>query len=186
MLGHSLAGLTIQLEAARALLSGQGDPGRALAHVERGHRLAVAALTEIREAVAALREDIRPLPQLLAELVASHRDQAGTGASFAVRGTPRPLAPATTLAVYRAAQEALTNTRRHAPGSVVEAELRYEVREAVLTVADRHPAGRAAQLPPADPGFGLTGMRERAELAGGSLRAGPDGHGWQVELRVPA
>ncbi|MGE5136151.1 MAG: sensor histidine kinase [Gemmatimonadota bacterium] len=169
--GGRLAGLTIQLEAARALLAAQGDPGQALGHVEQGHRLAAAALTETREAVAALREDLRPLPELLADLVGSHRDQAGGGASFAVRGTPRPLAPAATLALYRGAQEALTNARRHAPGACVQAELRYEAREAVLTVG---------------PGYGLTGMRERAELAGGSLQAGPGDGGWRVELRVPA
>ncbi len=81
VLGHSLAGLTIQLEAARALLAGQGDPGRALAHVERGHRLAAAALTETREAVAALREDLRPLPELLASPPArpSHHPDAVPG-----------------------------------------------------------------------------------------------------------
>ncbi|MHB8296538.1 MAG: sensor histidine kinase, partial [Acidimicrobiales bacterium] len=116
VLAHSLAGLTVQLEAARALLAGHSDPSRALAHVERAHRLGVDGLTEARQAVAALREDTPPLPDLLHALVESH----GPDAKLAVRGTPRRLPPDASLTLYRAAQEALTNASRHAPGATVQ------------------------------------------------------------------
>ncbi|HLI37204.1 MAG TPA: sensor histidine kinase [Streptosporangiaceae bacterium] len=198
VLAHSLAGLTVQLEAARVLLDGHGDPDRALAHVERAHRLSTEGLAETRRAIAALREDTLPLTDLLTALVAEHGDRTGAGATFTVRGTPRPLRADVSLTLYRAAQEALTNAFRHARGAAVEAELSYGPREAVLTITDSGPDGagpglagadRAGPPPPAaaaSGGYGLTGMRERAELAGGTLRAGPWGNGWRVELRVPA
>ena len=188
VLAHSLAGLTVQLEAARVLLADHGDPGRALAHVERAHRLGTEGLAETRRAIAALREDSLPLTGLLTALMREHGDRTGASATFTVRGTPRALRADVSLTVYRAAQEALTNAFRHARGSCVEAELRYEPREAVLTVTDSgvDRAGLAPSAPSASGGYGLTGMRERAELAGGTLHAGPWGSGWRVELRVPA
>jgi signal transduction histidine kinase len=210
VLAHSLAGLTVQLEAARVLLDGHGDPGRALAHVERAHRLGTEGLAETRRAIAALREDTLPLTDLLTALVAEHGDRTGAGATFTVRGTPRPLRADVSLTLYRAAQEALTNASRHARGSRVEAGLSYGPREVVLAVTDSRPEGGPASGPeggpeegpengpdhaglaprPAQPtsasgGYGLTGMRERAELAGGTLHAGPWGSGWRVELRIP-
>lgn len=184
LLAHSLAGLTIQLEAARALLAEHSDPAAALAHVERAHHLGVEGLAETRRAVAALREDTPPLADLLCSLAQSY----GTTTTFAVNGAARYLSADVALTIYRAAQEALTNTSRHAAGSAVQIELNYGKGETSLVVVDHYPAGAVAPSRPPDPaggGYGLVGMRERAELAGGTLHAGPCGNGWRVELRVP-
>jgi len=104
-----------------------------------------------------------------------------------VHGEPHELAPEARLAVYRTAQEALTNVRRHATAERVEVELTYLPGSTVLVVEDRAVNGS----PPAivatsnGGGYGLTGMRERAELLGGELLAAPTIQGFRVELRLP-
>lgn len=95
------------------------------------------------------------------------------------------------LAAYRAAQEALSNARKHAPDALVTVELDSRHDELVLTVTDRPPV--TADRPAAPPtslagtsgGYGLTGLAERAELLGGALTAGPQGAGWALRLRMP-
>ena len=90
------------------------------------------------------------------------------------------------MAIFRVAQEALTNVRKHAPRGNVEVLLRYAENAAHLVVLNRVSPGigSASGLPGG--GFGLTGMKERAELLGGSLNAGPTPDGFRVELTVPA
>ena len=82
-------------------------------------------------------------------------------------------------------QEALTNVRKHARPERVEVRLDYLPDDVSLAVED---VGVPAVAPPADSegGYGLMGMRERAELLGGTLDAAPTGTGFQVLLRVPA
>lgn len=152
--------------------------------MDRAGRLARDGLTETRRAVSALRGDPVPLPELVAELAAGYRSDLGAPATFAIEGEPRELAAETGLALFRGAQEALTNVRKHAPGSAVEVRLEYLAREVRLTVRNSGPAG-----PPASglsPGYGLTGLRERAELAGGTVDAGPCDDGWRVDVSMPA
>lgn len=184
VLAHSLAGLTIQLEAARAVLAAGADPARALRHVEHAHHLSVDGLVEARRAVAALREDAPPLVDQLRSLVEVH----GQAAILEVCGPPRPLPAEVSLALFRAAQEALTNASRHAPGAPVQVRLGYRAGETVLEVTDRHPNGPVgpAARAEAGSGYGLVGMRERVKLAGGSVSAGPWENGWRVEVRVPS
>jgi signal transduction histidine kinase len=101
-----------------------------------------------------------------------------------IEGTPRALRPDAGLALYRAAQEALTNARKHAPGARTEISLAFERGETVLRVANGAPPSPAEGAPGA--GLGLQGMRERLELAGGSLRAGAVEDGFAVEAAVPS
>ena len=86
-----------------------------------------------------------------------------------VSGEPRELAPDARLAVYRTAQEALTNVRRHATAERVDVRLDYRPASTVLVVEDHAVPGvpPPVDLSVAAGGFGLTGMRERAELLGG-------------------
>jgi signal transduction histidine kinase len=100
-----------------------------------------------------------------------------------VTGTPHDLGPEARVALYRVAQEALTNIGRHADPDRVELRLAYGPEAVRLTVED---VGGCSPAPPAGGGYGLTGMRERAELLGGTLTAGPTGRGFRVELDVPA
>lgn len=182
VLAHTLTALSVQLEGARMLLEEEPGDARVLAAVERARRLADAGIDETRQAVAALRGDNPPGPQSLGRLTEDFQRESGVPASFEVEGPPMALPAEAGFAVYRAAQEALTNVLRHADASRVDVRLRYVDGGAELTVSD---AGRAkASL--ASPGYGLAGIRERAELLGGRLECGPIPGGFEVRLWVPA
>ena len=120
-------------------------------------------------------------------LADAFEQQSGLSVAVEVRGQPRELAPDARLALYRTAQEALTNVRRHATAERVEIELAYLPESTVLVVADHASVGHPppAPLDLTGSGYGLTGMRERAELLGGELLAQPTGDGFRVELRLP-
>jgi signal transduction histidine kinase len=115
-------------------------------------------------------------------------EQSGLPVAVEVQGEPRELAPDARLAVYRTAQEALTNVRRHATAERVEVKLAYLPQSTVLVVEDHASAGAPVPvgLGFAEDGYGPTGMRERAELLGGELLAEPTDNGFRVELRLPA
>ena len=178
VLAHSLAGLAVQLEAADVLLgTGQHDVARDV--VRRSRRLAREGLAEVKQAVLALREGGgEPLPRSLRGLVTA----SGLPATCAVAGTERDLASDASFALYRIAQEALTNAAKHAPGTPVRLCLDYTPGHVELIVRNALPAGPTTA---AGAGYGVTGMAERVEPLGGSLTAGPvDGH-WQVAARIP-
>ncbi len=186
VLAHALGGLTVQLEAAELLLAERGDVDGALERIRACQGTAREGLEEARRAVAALRTDAPALEESVAALLAAHREQAGRG-ELIVEGTPRELAPEAALALMRAAQEALTNARRHAPGSNVRVRLRFEEDATSVTVTNGEPRRAPVTVGGAPSGgYGLTGMRERLELAGGELVAGPFRKGWRVRAEVPA
>ncbi|MBV9100362.1 MAG: two-component sensor histidine kinase [Candidatus Dormibacteraeota bacterium] len=189
VLAHSLTGLTVQLEGARLLLSRERADGAAVVQVERAQRLARSGLDEARQAVRALRGDTMPGPEQLAALAAEFEAEGGPPCRLEVDGESRPLAPEARLALYRAAQEALTNVRKHSAANTVLLHLAWREREVDLVVEDRGAASGAeagGALASTGGGFGLAGIRERAELLGGSLDAAPTGAGFRVHLRLPA
>ena len=186
VLAHALGGLTVQLEATELLLAEHGDVDEALERIRACQRTAREGLQEARRAVAALRSDTPPLPESLEELLESHREQGARG-ELVVEGTPRALPPEAALALMRTVQEALTNARRHAPGSSVRVRLSFESERTYVTVANGAPRRSPVAVGAGQTGgYGLTGMRERLELAGGELVAGPAGNGWSVHAEVPA
>jgi signal transduction histidine kinase len=132
-----------------------------------------------------LRDDALPGPQRLGELAAEFEGDSGIACMFTVDGDQRDLSGDGRLTIYRVAQEALTNIRKHACPDRVELSLHYQPAGTVLTIEDfRSDDNRP---PPGDgTGYGLTGMRERAELLGGTLTAEATPHGFRVELWVPA
>ena len=184
VLAHSLAALSIRLEVVQALLA-DGNAGAALAQVERSQQLVAQGIAETREAIAALRADAAPLTVELARLIDVYSHQSGLDVSFSVEGEPRELAADTELACRRVAQEALTNACKHAPGALVTARLAYrpaEVRLLVRTLGGSGPSSMSND----GGGYGIAGMRERAELLHGRLTAGEVSGGWEVELCIPA
>ena len=122
-----------------------------------------------------------PGPERLRDLT-----EAFTGhADLTVEGEPHALPSEARLALYRTAQEALTNITRHSAADRVELRLAYEPGGTRLVVQDFGPGAPVAVGPSAGGGYGLTGMRERAELLGGELTAGPTEDGFRVELWLP-
>ena len=106
--------------------------------------------------------------------------------NFAVTGTPRPVPADVSLTAFRTAQEALTNARKHAPGEPVSLRLDFAPAEIAVQVANRLPAVTGdGPLAAAGAGHGLTGLRERAALGGGTLTAGPLDGQWQLRMRIP-
>jgi signal transduction histidine kinase len=185
VLAHALGGLTVQLEAAEMLLVERGDVEGALERIRGSRRTAREGLEEARRAVAALRSDAPPLPETLTGLLESHREQGSRG-DLVIEGAARELPPEVSLTLMRTVQEALTNARRHAPASAVRVCLSYEAGRTSVTVTNE----ATAHAPPAPDaiaagGYGLTGMRERLELAGGRLFAGPSPDGWTVTAEIP-
>jgi len=185
ILAHSLSGLALQLEGARLLAAQDPSDPRLGETVERAHHLAKTGLEEARRAIGMLRDDELPGPHRLAALAAGFERDSGVRCQFGVSGDPRELGSEARLALYRVAQEALTNIRKHADPGRVEVHLGYERRGTRLTIEDFSVNGRVTPRCSGD-GYGLTGMRERAELLGGTLTAAATAGGFLVELRVPA
>jgi signal transduction histidine kinase len=181
VLAHSLGALSVQLNAADALLEQSDDPAKARQLVQQARRLAVQGLEEARQAVYALRDEPVALAEQLASLAT--RD----GAELTVTGAPRPLAADAGLALYRAAQEAVTNARKHAPGAPVSIRLDFEPQSTTLKVTNGLcPSAEArSELSTTGGGFGLQGMRERIELLGGQVVAEPNALGFTVQVAVP-
>lgn len=207
VLAHSLSGLTLQLEGARLLAAENPSDPRLADTIERAHHLAKSGLQEARRAIGMLRDEELPGPERLGALVAGFERDSGVCCELTVEGSPRELGPQARLTIFRVAQEALTNIRKHAEAASARVRLRYEPDGIRLTVENFGPPGqpvpagvaaaqaggaRASQLPGggngpgAGSGYGLAGMRERAELLGGRLTAEPSRAGFRVELWVPA
>ncbi len=194
VLAHTLAGLTIQLEATSSLVEHGADRETILARVRRAHGLAREGLEETRQAVGALRGDPVSASARIEAVVADYRASADAPAELTVDGDSARLTGPTGQAVLRVVQEALTNVRKHAPGADVSVAVHAGENpgdDVVLLVEDRHsPVGRPALAPDGlaltGGGYGLQGMRERAQLLGGTLSAGAAGDGWRVELRLPS
>jgi signal transduction histidine kinase len=183
VLGHSLSGIALQLEMADAL-AGSDRRDEAVVAVRRARSLAVDSIAETRRAVHALREDTLPLDETLRLMAANE------GVVLRTEGLVAAVPVESAHTVVRAAQEALTNATKYAPGAVRTMTLSFTDETVRLTVSN----GPGAEQPPAGAGtgggMGLVGMRERAALVGGTLRAGPhieEGSegGWTVELEVP-
>jgi signal transduction histidine kinase len=190
VLAHSLSGLVVQLEGARLLALSDPADGRLAATIDRAHQLAKTGLDEARQAISMLRDDELPGPDQLAALARSFEADTGIRCQYVTLGEPREIGSAARLALYRVTQEALTNVRKHAHPERVEVRLDY-LHDALCLEVEDFAGGNDAPPPAAavggsGGGYGLTGMRERAELLGGTLTAGSTGHGFLVRLRIPA
>ncbi|WP_433029306.1 sensor histidine kinase [Actinomycetospora sp. CA-053990] len=186
-LGHSLTVIQMQLQAARALLANGGDPDEVLAKAQHQSQ---EALGEVRRSVGALREPrlVPPLGTALHDL-AAESSEAGLPTSVRVVGDERAIAEPAREALFRAAQEGLTNVRKHAGASRAEVVLDYAAAAVRVEVrddgrgADEQGDGRHGE----GGGVGLLGLRERAADLGGRLELGraPSG-GCALVLEVPA
>ena len=132
--------------------------------------------------MGSLRGETLPGPDLLPELARGFEADTGVPCRLQVEGHPADLSVEARLALYRVAQEALTNVRKHADASSVSITLRYVPNGVGLIVEDE---GTSLAFPLPGGGYGVSGMRERAELLGGTLRAGATATGYSVQLWIP-
>lgn len=187
VLAQSLSGLAIQLEAARRMSRRQAVDQDLYEVIERCGRLVKEGLADARRAVGALRGDAVPTADRLAELVERYRCDLGLDVTLTTIGTERVLPPEVGTALYRGAQEALTNVARYAQRATAAVTLAYEEGATALTVEDSRPGTDPAPAPAATgSGLGLVGLRERLAAVGGGASAGPTKDGWIVRMRVPA
>jgi signal transduction histidine kinase len=188
VLAHSLGGLGIQIQAARAVLTDQHDVDKALDVLATAQRMAAGGLVETRRAVHALRSDTLSLDEELAALANVHDGRYRASVDFAVNGQPRELPPAATMAMIRVAQESLANAAKHAPHQPIDLRMEYTAKLVRLTIANPLGHGDTSSewdLRTADGGYGLTGMQERLLLLGGTLTAGRCGGTWTVAAELP-
>ena len=195
---HHLAGIVVQAAALERLID--RDPQMARDAAKQLRRQAKETLSGLRSVVGLLRSDkeaeesspgLRDLPELVTSTRALGVDiellNGGIlsgGADEADVGDALFLSPLADTAVFRVAQQAISNALQHAPGSPITVELRRAEDSLELSVLN----GPARRLPtdPGGGGTGLTVMRERADAVGGSLHAGPvEGGGWRVRLVLP-
>jgi len=192
MVAHSLSVTMLHLTGARMALD--DDPDRARDALAEAERVGRASMAEIRRTVGLLSgrgEPIgSPVPDAsdLTELVESYQ-RAGLDVTFEVTGQEPAVAPTVGLTLYRIVQESLANVAKHAPGQPAAVTLLVQDAQVELRV-ENPMLGNTSSGPgndPADGGHGLSGMRERAELAGGHLSAGErPGRRWVVCGVLPA
>ena len=191
VVAHHVSVMVVQADGAAFALDSSPDKARAaIGAISRTGR---QALTEMRRLLGVLRTAdpaagpaaLEPMPGVaeLDELLEQTR-AGGIPVSETVAGAARPLAGGADLAAYRMVQESLTNVRRHGgPGVSASVTLRYDEDRLMIRVTDD---GRGAAAASDGAGHGLAGMRERVELYGGTVMAGPRaGGGFQVTAELP-
>ncbi|WP_439427761.1 sensor histidine kinase [Micromonospora sp. LA-10] len=182
-LAQGFAGIITQLQAAQRPASA---PDERTDHVIQALRLARTGLTEARRSVQALAPQelgSAHLPEAIRTLTERWAENERIAAHVEVTGTREPLSPAIDVALFRVAQESLTNVAKHADASRVGVTLSYTGREVLLDVRDD---GRG-YAEPVGAGFGLISMRQRIRSIGGHMDVqGAPGEGTSVSVRVPA
>ncbi len=186
---HHVSAMAVQAQAGQFLAhtGDQDGAAEALAVIEQE---ASRALAEMRSMVGTLRRD-HGAPEVapargLADIETLVTPEGATGLRIEVerRGDLDGLRPGVEAALFRVAQESITNAKRHA---------RRATRVHVLVTGDSHTVrlsitddGEHTLSGPRQPGYGLVGMAERVSLLGGTLEAGPNpGHGWTVQATIP-
>jgi signal transduction histidine kinase len=186
IVAHSMSVITVQAGVGAHLL--ERDPEQAAGALRVIEETGRGALQEMRRLLGALRSDdlpIEPQPGLASlDLLAAQTTAAGVPVELQVEGPARPLPAGLEISAYRIAQEALTNTIKHAPGGRARLSLRYRPEAIELEVVDT--GGRRRDTsPPPEGGHGLRGMRERVALYSGSLETGACDGGFRVFAWFP-
>lgn len=182
--GHALTAVNIQLE--KALAYWQRSPDEALQAIRDAKQAASEALRDVRSSVAALRDaDERFSLQASLKTLAERMRAQGLDVHLTITGDERDYSRATLMALYRAAQEGLTNVQKHADASRVEIELSFGEREVRLRLHDNGRGFDPRTVETAG-GFGLQGIRERLELVLGHLEIKSDpAHGTELVMTAP-
>ena len=185
-LGHELTALDLQVELLARLPATMETERRQI--LEQVRQLVKQTLTDVRRTVRALPPtaiEQFSLPEATAALIADFAAATGLPATWDIEGEPRPLAVICALPLYRTAQEGLTNVHRHAPTTpAITVRLSYRPHAVSMSVENLSPTSPPAQ--PEQSGYGLAGLRTRAETLGGSLEAGTTtAGGFRLVMHLP-
>ena len=177
VVAHHVSVMGVQAGAARRVMD--REPAKAVTALSSIEASSRQAVVELQRLLDFLRRDgdadeLAPQPGLaqLGELVAQAA-QGDLAVDLSIEGDPRPLSPTLDVSAYRVIQEALTNTRKHSGGATATVRVRYGTTTLEVEVLDDGAALVGAPGSKSGSGLGLIGMRERASLHGGHLRAGP-------------
>lgn len=183
---HHVSGIAIQAQAGRAVAA--SHPERAVEALATIEDAATRTLTELRAIVGVLRApqetEFAPQPGVAEVEQLASGGQTRPSVEVTLAGELGDLSPAVGAAIYRLAQESITNARRHARHATrVTVSVTGDPDQVRLTIDDDGSPGTTGRAPA---GFGLVGMRERTTLLGGTFHAGPAaGRGWRVEATLP-
>ncbi|MGI8411795.1 MAG: sensor histidine kinase [Solirubrobacteraceae bacterium] len=189
VVAHTMATINVQAGVAAHVIDQQ--PDQATHALEAIKAASKEGLRELRSILNVLRQadepdSTAPVPRLSQlDALIQGTTRAGLPTTVTVHGHPRPLSATVDLAAYRIVQESLTNALRHAGPTRATVELTYREKELIIEVLDsgRGPVVGAATQ---GPRHGITGMRERALAAAGSLTAAPRPEGgFCVHARLP-
>jgi two-component system NarL family sensor kinase len=186
-LAQGLAGISLQLETAEALMDAQADPKRVRRTISQALSLARANLEEARRSVLNLRPaplEGRDLPEALEALIRSLPNPGGVKTDLHIVGKRCALPARLEAGLFRIAQEALTNVVRHARAKTARLRLNYSAHRIRLTIEDDGEGFDPHNIPPGR--FGLVGLNERAHMLGGNLtlESSPRG-GTRLEVTIP-
>lgn len=187
VVGHAIAVMTVQAGAERlALGAARPETSRVLSQIESTGR---QTLQEMRRLLGVLRTpddsvDLTPQPGLgQLDTLVDRIGHTGLAVGLEVTGEPGQVSPGVDITAYRIVQEALTNVLKHADSR--RASVRVAHGDGVIEIEVTDDGGARSPAPTGQ-GHGLTGMRERVALYGGSLEAGPAAAGgWRLLVRLP-
>jgi signal transduction histidine kinase len=190
VIAHSLSITLLHLTGARRGLQQDRDIDDAIDSLEQAERLGRQAMADIRRTVGLLDDHPATSPQTTPEpglgdlpTLVDDFGRAGLAVTLGAEGATEKVSAAVGLALYRITQESLANVAKHAPESRSTVTLTISPNAAHLCVDTRQPAATVTTRSP--DGRGLRGMRQRVELLGGSVRAGPTPSGWSVGVEIP-
>jgi signal transduction histidine kinase len=189
VVAHHISIIAVQAGAAEQLLDKDVDSARE--HLAAVRRTARETMTEMRRLLGVLHDnDASYVPQPGLARVPDLLDDvrsAGVAVDFSEMGDRRELSGGVDLVAYRVIQEALTNVRKHAPGSLARVLVSYGSRDIGIEVTNQRGRGEPQLDQHQDgEGHGLIGMRERVRIFGGSFEAGQQGDGgFRVRATIP-
>ncbi|WP_068176928.1 histidine kinase [Mycobacterium sp. UM_CSW] len=187
VIAHSLSITLLHVTGARRALQQDRDVDDAVEALEQAERLGRQAMADIRRTVGLLNDSpmkIAPEPGIDdIRLLVGDYERAGLAVTLRVEGPTPRVSAAVGHALYRIAQESLTNIAKHAPDSKSTVALSVSAVSASLVIDNRLPAAVAAA--PCVEGRGVSGMRQRVELLGGAIDVGPTSDGWSVRAEIP-
>ena len=190
VIAHSLSVTLLHVTGARRALQQDRDSDDiddAVEALEQAEQLGRQAMADIRRTVGLLDDSplkIAPEPGVDdIQVLVGDFERAGLAVALHIDGSTRHVSGAVGLALYRIIQESLANIAKHAPDSKSAVELTISATSAQLAVTNRLPA--AVAVAQSSEGRGLRGMRQRVELLGGVIEAGPTTEGWSVCAEIP-